>query len=117
MFRYLCLGLGLPLGLSAFAYAAELSIKLVSITSPVPPGGTVTLLIATEPGAICSGQRQGHSGEEIPLRSSVAGPNGRLQWSWPIRGGQHPVGIRNVRITCTKSDRQGSLGTAFDVRL
>jgi hypothetical protein len=117
MFRYFCLGLGLLLSLNTFVYAAGLKVKLVSITSPVLPGGTVTLVIATEPGAACTGQRQGHFGNEITLPLSNVGSNGRLQWSWPIRSGQHPVGIRTVHITCTMGNRRGSLGTVFNVRL
>ncbi len=116
MFRCLCISLVLLTTLSAPAKAAGLTVKLVSITSPVPPGGKVTLVIATEPGAACGGRRQGHFGGEVSLSSSTAGSDGRAEWSWPIRSGQKPVGIRSVHVTCVKGNRQGSLNSAFDVR-
>lgn len=116
MICFFVTGLSLLLGLGVFAFAAGLTVQLVSITSPVPPGGRVSLIVATEPGAACTGQRQGHSGDELSLQSSVAGSNGQVKWSWPIRSGSHPVGVRSVRVTCTKGNRQGSLSTAFDVR-
>ena len=116
MFRYFCIALALLLVLSASTHAAGLKVKLVSITSRVPPGGTVSLVITTEPGAACSGVRQGHSGEGIELPSMIAGADGRAQWSWPILSGLHPVGIRTVSITCAKDNRQGSVATSFDVR-
>jgi hypothetical protein len=116
MIRFFITGLSLLLGLSVFAFAAGLTVHLVSITSPVPPGGRVILIVTTEPGAACIGQRQGHSGDELSLQSSIAGSSGQVQWSWPIRSGLHPVGVRSVRVICTKANRQGSLSTAFDAR-
>lgn len=116
MFRCFGLGLGLLLSLSTAAFPAGLKVKLVSITSPVPPGATVTLVIATEHGAVCSGQRQGHFGQELGLQSSIAGSDGRAQWSWSLRSGQHPVGIRTVHVVCARGNREGSLAAAFDVR-
>ena len=116
MFRYFCITLGLLLGPSISVNASGLTLKLISITSPVPPGGQVTLVIASEPAAVCSGRRQGHFGQEISLTTSTAESDGRVQWSWPIRSGQKPVGIRGVRVKCIKGTRQGSLDTAFDVR-
>jgi hypothetical protein len=112
------LALVLLFSLETRAYAADLEVRLVSITSPVPPGGTVTLVIATEPGAICTGHRQAHFSEDVPLRppSVVAGSDGRAQWSWHVLNGQKPIGERTVRVACSQANRHGSLDTAFDVR-
>ena len=100
------------------ARADALDVKLVSITSPVSPGGTVTLVVATEPGATCSGRRQAHFGDEIPLRppSQVVGADGKVHWSWPTLSGMHPVGKRTVHVACTLGDRSGAVDTVFDVR-
>jgi hypothetical protein len=116
MLRFSCLVSGLLLSLSTTAYPAGLNVKLVSITSPVPPGGTVSLVIATEPRAYCSGHRQAHYGNEVRLTSLVAESDGRAQWSWSILSGSHPVGIRSVHVTCVQGNRNGSLATVFDVR-
>jgi hypothetical protein len=112
------IGLGLLLSLGPAARADGLDVKLISITSPVPPGGSVTMVIATNPGATCSGRRQAHFGDEVPLRplSQVAGPDGKVQWAWPILPGMHPVGIRTVHVDCAQGDRTGAIDTAFDVR-
>ncbi len=112
------LSFALLLSLGSPARADGLDVKLAAITSPVPPGGTVTMVIATEPGATCSGRRQAHFSNEVPLRplSQIAGTDGKVQWSWPILPGMHPVGIRTVHIDCAQGDRQGAIDTSFDVR-
>jgi hypothetical protein len=111
-----CLGLGLLFSLSTSAYPAGLQVKLVSITSPVQPGGTVTLVIATEPGAACTGHRQDHFFNERRLRPPIVGSDGRMQWSWQVLSGKHPGGVRAVHVTCTKNNQAASISTAFDVR-
>jgi len=114
----LALGFGLLLSFVAGARADGLNVKVASITSPVPPGGTVTMTIATEPGAICSGRRQVHAGNEIPLQplSLSAGADGRVQWEWHVLPGMHPVGKRTAHVECTLGDKSGAVDTFFDVR-
>ena len=104
--------------ISANALADELNVKLVSIASPVHPGGVVTLAIQTQPGAQCVGARQGHYGNafSIKLTSQTAGSDGLAQWKWSVLSGNHPIGLRGVHVNCTVGDRQGSLDTSFDVR-
>lgn len=104
--------------ISATALADELNVKLVSITSPVHPGGVVTLVIQTQPGAPCVGQRQGHYGNEfsIKLPSQTAGADGLVQWKWSVRIGNRPIGLRGVHVSCAIGDRQESLDTSFNVQ-
>jgi hypothetical protein len=116
MLRNICLGLGLLLCQSTFAYAAGLQVRLVSITSPIPPCSKVILLIATESGATCTGQRQAHRYNEVQLQSVEVGPNGRAKWEWQVLCGNRPGGVRTVHVTCTKGDRRSSVWTSFDVR-
>ena len=100
------------------ARADNLAIKLVSITQPVHPGGVVTLVIQTAPGAACTGRRQGHFGNaySIPLAPRVAETDGKAQWRWPVLAGSHPIGLRGVHVTCAAGDQAGALDTTFDVQ-
>lgn len=107
------------LSLGAVAARADgLAVDVASITSPVPPCGSVTLVIATAPGATCSGTRQVHAGNEIWLQplSLTAGTDGNVQWAWRVLPGMHPVGIRTAHVECTLSDRSGAVDTTFDVQ-
>lgn len=100
------------------ARANSLDVTVASITSPVPPGGSVIMVIATEPGATCHGTRQVHAGNEIQLQplSLMAGADGKVQWGWRVLPGMHPVGKRTAHVDCTLGDRSGSVNTFFDVR-
>lgn len=92
-------------------------VMVVSVTRPVHPGGTVTLVIQTRPGAICVGTRQGHYGNAytVPLASIAAGADGRAQWQWKVLNGNHPIGLRGVHVTCTADDQRGAVDAQFDV--
>jgi hypothetical protein len=98
------------------AHAAGLSIRLVSITSPIPPGARVTVIVATEKGATCAGEREAHAYNKVPLRAETVGENGRAQWDWNVLPGRHPGGVRKVHIACSKGGRSGAVNTVFDVR-
>jgi len=118
MFRniYFIFGLGLLVCQSMFADAAGLEVKLGSNNSPVRPCGLVVIVIATEPGATCTGRRQVHDYSEVQLQSVNIGPDGRAKWEWSVLCGNHPGGSRAVHISCIKGDRQGSLETIFVVQ-
>jgi hypothetical protein len=100
------------------ASADELAVSLASITSPVHPGGTVTLIVKTEPEAICHGKRQVHSGDETELSPATleASKAGTVQWSWKVLPGRNPVGSRTVDVSCTKGERDGALQAVWVVR-
>jgi hypothetical protein len=112
------LTIGLLVGMRAHARADDLLVKLVSITDRVLPGGTVVLVIETQPAAVCEGARQGHYGNEysINLPSHTMGADGRAQWKWSVLNGSNPIGDRGVRVTCTADGKSGSLAAVFSVR-
>lgn len=114
----LALGFALLLSFATAARADDLVIKVASITSPVPPGGSVTLVIAAAPGATCSGTRQVHAGNDIRLQplTVTAGADGKVQWAWRVLPGMHPVGVRTAHVACTLGDRSGSVDAAYDVK-
>ncbi len=99
------------------ARADDLAVKLISVTRPVHPGGEVVLVVQTQPGATCTGARQGHFGNDysIPLQPKSTGADGRAQWQWSVLNGKHPIGLRGVRVTCSAEGRSGALETQFDV--
>jgi hypothetical protein len=100
------------------AFASELNVTVVSITSKVPPGGVVTLVVRTQPGATCQGMRQDHFGSDIPLTregSKMAGKNGLVTWNWRVLSGNHPVGRRDLSVTCSLGERSGTVRSFFSV--
>ena len=111
-------GFAMVAGVIAPARASDLVVALASITAPVHPGGTVTLVVRTKAGAVCEGVRQGHFGNaySIALPSQTAGADRLVRWHWPVLSGNHPIGVRGVRITCAAGDRRGMLDTSFEVR-
>lgn len=111
------LGLTIAIGVVSPARADDLPVTLVSITRPVHPGGTVTLIVKTSPGATCRGARQGHYGNAfaIPLAARTADAHGQAAWQWSVLNGKRPIGLRGVRVTCTVGARSGALATQFDV--
>lgn len=111
-------GLGIVAGLSSTALAGDLLVQLASNTAPVHPGGTVTIVVHTEAGAVCEGMRQGHFGNAYSIRlpSQSAGPDGLIRWQWSVLSGNHPIGVRGVHVMCTAGERSGSLDTSFDVQ-
>jgi hypothetical protein len=112
------LSLGFVAGLHSAAMADDLKVTQVSITAPVHPGGTVELMVQTESGASCQGNRQGHYGNDysIRLEQLKAGPDGRALWRWTVLAGNRPIGVRGVRVGCTAGGRTGTLETTFDVK-
>ena len=113
--RLAALILALAVGRGTAAVAEELEVKLASITSPVHPGETVTFVVRTEPGALCEGRRQGHFGNDIPLRAQRAGSDGLARWEWRTMSGTHPVGSRDIHVACSSNERHGTLDSAFVV--
>ena len=102
-------------GTSATAFAEGLDVKVMSITSSVNPGGAVKLVVETEPGATCGGVRQAHGGEFVPLKEKAVGRGGLAVWNFRMQPGNHPVGRRDIEVTCSSGGRRGSLKTFFVV--
>ncbi len=105
-------------GLCSLAWADDLSLKVVENNSPVRPGGMVTLVVKTQPGADCEGTRQGHFSDaySIPLAPRTADADGLARWQWAVRSGNQPIGLRGVRVWCAAGSQKASLETTFEVR-
>jgi hypothetical protein len=101
--------------MSQTALADELQVKLVSITSPVYEGDTVTLVVRTELKAVCTGtdtaKRAG-----VKLASKGAGKDGGVGWSWQTAAGRGKPEQRPLVITCTAGEKKGELTTSFEVK-
>ena len=113
----LTLILGMYLADMPAASADELEVKLVSITSPVPHGETVTLVVQTEAGAACSGAvrwvgTKSNGQLNAPLIEKKSNNQGMAQWTWRPSG---VAGHRTVDINCSAGDRKGTLQAGFDV--
>jgi hypothetical protein len=116
--RLLALGLtlclvGLQLGL---AQAADLSVTLISVTSPAAPFTDATLTIRTTPGANCSIVVHYKSGPSRAkgLIPKVASSSGRVSWTWRVGSNTTP-GRWPIVVTCEKGMEHGELRTAFEV--
>lgn len=82
--------------------AAGLSIKVVSLTSPIAPGQRATLTIQTTPGAACtiavyykSGRSQAQG-----LDPKNAAVDGTVSWSWKVGSSTTP-GTWKIVVTAT----------------
>ena len=108
----LCL-VGLGLGP---AQAADLSVVLVTVTSPAPPGSDATLTISTTPGANCSIVVHYKSGPSRAngLIPQMASSLGRMSWTWRLGSSTTP-GRWPIVVTCDKGADHGVLRTEFRV--
>jgi len=91
-------GLVVLLAVAALAVpaAAEAKVKLVSVTSPAPPGSHATLTVAVSRPATCSiivmyKSGSSHARGLNPTRSV----SGRVSWTWMVgtntTGGRWPI--------------------------
>ena len=106
---------------SAFAQGAartERWVTVVSITSPVSPGGVVSLVVRSEPGATCSGGRQTHFSDAFTkeLPTKTVGADGLVRWKWHVMPGAHPIGDRRARVTCSIGERSQAVEAVFSVQ-
>jgi hypothetical protein len=116
--RLLMLGLtlclvGLQLGT---AKAADLSVTLISVTSPAAPFTDATLTISTSPGANCSIVVHYKSGPSRAkgLIPKVTDGSGRVSWTWRVGSNTTP-GRWPIVVTCDKGSDRGELRAAFQV--
>jgi hypothetical protein len=100
------------------ALAEDLTVKLVSIVSPIGYGEQETLVVQTEAGAMC----EAHAitkGINFNLAARKAGSDGLVRWSWKTAassGKSHVMETRQLEVVCAKGDRKGTLQTEFTVR-
>ncbi len=93
-----------------------LFVSIISVTSPVSPGGTPTTLFArTKPGAICN-IRVGYKGgpnEAKALTQKQAEPNGLVSWTWTVDSST-TLGAYPITVTATEPNDGGKTASAQD---
>jgi hypothetical protein len=104
------------IGLTCVAASAnDLTVKLVSIVSPIGYGEQETLVVQSEPGATCQAHAVS-SKVNFNLGQRKAGSDGLIRWSWKTTQGARAGGTRQLEVVCTAGDRKGTLLTEFTVR-
>ncbi len=84
-------------------------VSILSVTSPVHLGETVTLTARSTPGMTCSIEYihpSGKTSTEPQLTPTAVGSDGTVSWSWPISPGTRPLGTGTVTVTCNGSSAQ-----------
>ena len=96
---------------------SELFINVVSLTSPIAPGGTSRLTINTIPGAACTITVYYKSGasQAAGLGSQTAGENGDVTWSWKV-GSRTTPGIWSIVVSSDLNGQSKSIEIPFEVR-
>lgn len=97
--------------------AAELSIKVVALTSPVSAGSDANIEIESAPGAECTIAVRYKSGfsRASGLYPKKADAKGRAAWAWRV-GTRTTPGIWPIYITCMVGKESAKLRTEFMVR-
>ena len=119
-FRRFSLGLVLVavLAVATTARAAEqLSIALLSITSPVHHGNPASISIKTAPGAAC---QITFTYKSWPSRAKGLTPKtsdgqGMVSWTWLV-GSRTTPGTWPVSVSCSAGGRTGALQTSIIVQ-
>jgi len=95
----------------------DISISVVSLTSPISPGGMAQLIINTAPGADCSITVYYKSGpsQAAGLGSQIADASGRAIWMWKV-GSSTTKGIWNIVVQSTLGVKTATLSIPFEVR-
>jgi len=96
---------------------AELTIRLISVTSPVRRGDPARVEIHTTPAAVCDIEVVYRSGPSraAPLRPRRADERGRVVWLWRV-GKQAAPGRALVTVGCLLGEQITTLRTEFTVR-
>ena len=105
------------LGPAATSVWADLPIKVISVTSPVKPGGAARVEVQTVPAAVCDIEVVYRSGPSraAPLRPRRADEKGRVVWVWRV-GRQTPVGKAFVMVECLLGEDITKVRTQFTIR-
>lgn len=103
--------------LAPLAHAQRVAVALVSLTSPVSPGGTATITVQTMPGARCLITVRYKSGPSraAGLASKMADSKGRASWTWRV-GTRTTPGEWPIFVTCSSGEEEATLETSFVVR-
>jgi hypothetical protein len=89
-----------------------LALEIKSLTSPVLQGGSVTLVVKTEPGARVSVSLKLPAGQIPPsgLTDKTTGKNGEAKWTWKVAKNL-PAGSYVVQVSAQYQNRSASGNT------
>ena len=95
----------------------ELSISVISLTSPIKPGANATLQIQTTPGADCTITVHYKSGpsQAAGLGSQFANSNGIATWSWKV-GSRTTPGVWEIVVAARHEGQTETLTIPFEVK-
>ncbi len=93
-----------------------LSLEVISVTSPVAPGGNATLVAKTAPGASCTITVYYKSGPSSAsgLTTKTADANGNVSWTWKVGTSTTPGNWR-ISTTASKDGQSVTKETTFTV--
>ena len=103
--------------LSPPAGQQQLSVTLVSLTSPVRPGNAASIIVKTAPSAACTITVTYKSGpsEARGLIPKTANEDGIVGWAW-IVGTRTTPGEWPITVTCSGGGKQRIFETSFMVQ-
>jgi hypothetical protein len=104
--------LALALGPMIATAADALGVTVVSITTPVSTGQSVTLTIKTDSGAECKGVIRWRR-FMTPLATKTTRDDGTATWTWRV--GTDARGEYPVDIQCAQGEKKGAVSTTFQV--
>lgn len=92
------------------------SVTVTSVTSPVRPGNTATLVASSESGARCTIRVNYKSGPSTAqgLDPKNTNASGSVSWSWFV-GTRTTAGSWPIDVRCTKDGQSASTRTHFTV--
>jgi hypothetical protein len=99
----------LAVAMAVPAWAGDLPMSLVALSSPVPAFAVATVEIETGWFAVCQLVARGRTG--FHRASGFADAAGRVSWRWPVGS----PGLYGVLVTCTKGEDRGQLRASFNV--
>ena len=96
---------------------AQLSVNVVSLTSPISAGGVASLTINTLPDARCTITVYYKSGpsQAAGLGPQTAGSNGNVTWSWKV-GSRTSPGTWSITVTADLNGQSTAIQIPFEVR-
>jgi len=97
--------------------AAKVSVKIVSLTTPVTPGTDATLEAQTAPNATCTITVQYASGasQAASLSQKSANAQGAVSWTWRV-GANTPPGKYPVTVSCSAGGKEVSAKRSLQVK-
>ena len=92
------------------------ALQVISVTSPISPGGSATLVAKTTPGALCSITVNYKSGPSTAggLGPKTADDSGNVSWTWQV-GARTTAGTWQIVVRATSQGSTTTATTSFTV--